>query len=179
MLLPAPRTATPPVKLPAVVTELIGRERELAETAELLARSRVLTLIGSGGSGKTTLAVELARRVSGRHPEGTWLVELAALTDPDLVVQEVAGTLGLDLPPRRTPESALVSQVGERDLLLVLDNCEHLVEACARLVTAILRGCQRVTVLATSREPLRVAGELTWRIPSLASARPHGPAICG
>ena len=163
---------TAPVSLPAAVNELIGRDRELVETAELLARTRALTVTGPGGSGKTSLTIELARRVSERYAEGAWLVELAALTDPKLVVQQVASTLGLDLPPERDPESALILQVADRDLLIVLDNCEHLVDACAGLVTALLRGCPRVIVLATSREPLRVAGEVTWRIPSLALPDP-------
>jgi predicted ATPase len=133
----------------------------------------MLTLTGPGGAGKTTLAVELARQRVARYRDGVFLVELAALADGDLIVEEVAEALGLRLATRQAPVDSLVAQLRNRDLLIVLDNCEHLIDACARTVTALLQGCPEVSILATSREPLRVAGEVSWLTPSLAVPDPE------
>ena len=149
-------------------TSFVGRRRELAEIVQALGRTRLLTLTGPGGAGKTRLAYEAAARLASSYPDGVQAVELASLSRPELVSQTVASVLDVPLPETGTAEVALARQLAERRLLLVLDNCEHLLDACARLATAVLRACPDVVVLATSREPLRVGGEVTWRTPSLA-----------
>ena len=159
--------------LPVRVAELVGRRRELDETARILTNARLLTLTGPGGAGKTTLAIELARQHHARYRDGVFLVELAALADGELIVEEVAEALGLQLPTRQAPVDSLVAQLRSRDLLIVLDNCEHLIDACARTVTELLQGCPEVSILATSREPLRIAGEVSWLTPSLAVPDPE------
>ncbi|HKH78478.1 MAG TPA: hypothetical protein VJ996_00565, partial [Solirubrobacteraceae bacterium] len=155
-------------ELPSQLTSFIGRERELAEAAALLRNSRLLTLTGAGGCGKTRLALELAGQHRGDFADGVWPVELAALGEPELIGPAVAQALDTRLASDRAPEVALAGHIGERQQLLLLDNCEHLVEPVAHLVEALLRHCPRLTVLATSREPLRVPGEVTWRVPSLS-----------
>ncbi|HVD16357.1 MAG TPA: BTAD domain-containing putative transcriptional regulator [Actinomycetota bacterium] len=149
-------------------TSFVGRRRELAEIDQALGRTRLLTLTGPGGAGKTRLAYEAAARLVERYPDGVHVAELASLSRPELVPQTVASVLDVPLPETGTAEVALAMQLAGRRLLLVLDNCEHLLDACARLATAMLRTCPDVVVLATSREPLRVGGEVTWRTPSLA-----------
>ncbi len=154
--------------LPRQLSSFIGRERELAEATALLRNSRLLTLTGAGGCGKTRLALELAAQRFGDFPDGLWPVELAALGEPELIGPAIAQALGTRLASGRPHEVALAGYIGDRQQLLLLDNCEHLVEAVAHLVEALLRHCPRLTVLATSREPLRVPGEVTWRVPSLS-----------
>ncbi|MCC6629843.1 MAG: helix-turn-helix domain-containing protein, partial [Chloroflexi bacterium] len=154
--------------LPTAVTSFIGREREVVEIGRLLATTRLLTLTGAGGVGKSRLALAAARAVQPAYPDGTWLIELAPLADPALVPQAVARALGVMESPGRPLIETLVAALRlRRPLLLVLDNCEHLIDACARLVEALLN-CPTLWVLATSREPLAIGGELTWRAPSLA-----------
>ncbi|MBV9172674.1 MAG: tetratricopeptide repeat protein, partial [Chloroflexi bacterium] len=133
---------------------------------------RLLTLTGAGGIGKTRLALEAARRRAGEDTDGTALVELAALTDPGLVPQAVAAVVDVREQPGRALQDTLVASLQHRQLLLVLDNCEHLIAACAAVAEALLRGCAGLCILATSREPLRVAGETTWRVPSLSLPGP-------
>lgn len=152
--------------LPVAVTSFVGRANEIAVVRRLLSSSRLVTLIGAGGIGKTRLAVEVARRSVGDFPDGAWLVDLAALTDGQLVPQTTMASLGF--APSPTPEAALISLLQPRALLLVLDNCEHLTAACAHLADELLRSCPEVRVLATSRRVLGAAGETTWRVPSLA-----------
>ncbi len=165
------RIASPPgpepiaARLPQQLTSFIGRERELAEIATLLRNSRLLTLTGAGGCGKTRLALELAGQQLEDFSDGVWPVELAALGDPELIGPAVAQALDTRLASDRAAEVALAGHIGDREQLLLLDNCEHLVEPVAHLVEALLRRCPRLTVLATSREPLRVPGEVTWRVP--------------
>jgi predicted ATPase/DNA-binding SARP family transcriptional activator len=154
--------------LPVALTSFIGRERELREVARLLDRSRLLTLTGAGGSGKTRLALEAATARLGACHDGVWLVELAGLGDPALVPAETASALGLTLPSQRPALEGLSAQLSQSRRLLILDNCEHLVAACAGLAGHLLGACSGLRVLATSREPLRVQGEVTWRVPSLA-----------
>lgn len=168
---PAPGSPAPEPpgagRLPAPLTALVGRDRELAETEATLARTRLLTFTGPGGVGKTTLAVELARRRAADYQDGAFLAELGALTDRELVVPQVAGSFGLQLGAQSDPLESLVAQLRRHRALLVLDNCEHLLEECARVTAALLRACPGISVLATSREPLRIQGEIGWRTPSL------------
>jgi predicted ATPase/DNA-binding SARP family transcriptional activator len=159
--------------LPARLTSFVGREREIAEVTGLLARSRLVTLTGTGGCGKTRLALEVAARVVDWFADGAWLVELAALTEGQLVVQAVASTLGLRQRSGRPLTEMLVEYVQPRHLLLLLDNCEHLISDCAALADLLLRACPRLHILATSREALGVAGETRWRVPSLHTPDPR------
>ncbi|MFJ7149151.1 AfsR/SARP family transcriptional regulator [Streptomyces sp. NPDC100445] len=158
--------------LPAQPGPLIGRRRETAEVEALLGRSRLLTLTGSGGCGKTRLALAVAERLTGAYRDGVWFVDLAALTEPHLVPDAVAAVLGLQLPASGSARESLVSQLCGRELLLVLDNCEHLVDACAAVVSEVVARCPGITVLATSRELLRSYGERTFRVPSLSLPDP-------
>jgi len=160
--------AESPNNLPRQLTSFVGRERELAEAAALLRNARLLTLTGAGGCGKTRLALELAGQRFGDFSDGVWPVELAALGEPELIGPAIAQALDTRLASDRAPEVALAGHIGDRQQLLLLDNCEHLVGPVAQLAEALLRRCPRLTVLATSREPLRVPGEVTWRVPSLS-----------
>ncbi|MFF8431305.1 BTAD domain-containing putative transcriptional regulator [Streptomyces sp. NPDC016566] len=167
------RPAAPRHRLPAPATALIGREREMAEVEKLLGRGRLLTLTGAGGCGKTRLALAVAARRGDDFREGAWFVDLAGLAEPHLVPEAVAAALGLQLPPSDGGREALIAQLGGREMLLVLDNCEHLIDACAALVSEVLARCRGVLVLATSREPLRSYGERTFRVPSLGLPDPR------
>jgi non-specific serine/threonine protein kinase len=155
--------------LPRQISTFIGRERELTEVTALLAASPLLTLTGAGGCGKSRLALQAAAGVRGRYPHGVWLVELAAMDSPALVAHAVAAVLGLREDASADPSRLLARHLRNRSLLLVLDNCEHLLQACAELAGAVLQGCPGVTILATSREPLNIAGERRWRVPSLSA----------
>jgi predicted ATPase/DNA-binding SARP family transcriptional activator len=154
------------------LTRFIGRSVELTQVRALLASSRLLTLTGPGGSGKTRLALEIARGAEADAPAAVWWVELAPLADPTLVAQEVAAVLRLVEEPGRTPIQNLAEAVGQRRAVLVLDNCEHLVEACAQLSDGLLRRCPNLTILATSREALGIAGETVWPVPPLSLPLP-------
>jgi predicted ATPase/transcriptional regulator with XRE-family HTH domain len=154
--------------LPTQLTSFIGRGREVAAIQDQLRRARLLTLTGVGGVGKTRLALETAASLVEAFPDGVWLAELAPLADPSVLAQFIAGALGIPEIPGRSVDSAIVDYLRIRQTLLVLDNCEHLVEACAALVTTLIRTCPRLTVLATSREALGVPGEVAWPVPSLA-----------
>jgi non-specific serine/threonine protein kinase len=168
----------PPSSLPAPLTGFVGRERELAEVGQLLDSSRLLTLVGPGGVGKSRLALEVARLQLGRHPDGVWLVDLAPLADPALLARTIASVLGVIEGPRRSLEAALAWVLRDRDLLLVLDTCEHLVEVCAGLVERLLRACPDLRVLATSREPLGIGGEQLYDVAPLTvpAEGEHDPA---
>jgi predicted ATPase/DNA-binding NarL/FixJ family response regulator len=155
--------------LPAPLTRFIGRRTELAEARRMLAETRLLTLAGPGGSGKTRLALELARRVIPEFPDGVWLVELGLVSSGALVSQQVAAALGYR-EAQRQPLASLAAQIGAKRLRLVLDNCEHRVAPAAELIGRLLRGCPALYVLATSREPLGVPGEIVLRVPALAAA---------
>jgi non-specific serine/threonine protein kinase len=163
-----PATARPAHNLPRQLTSLIGRDRELAELRRLVMASHLLTLTGPGGVGKTRLALRLAEVVLPDWADGVWLVELAALADPRLVPEAVAATLGIREQPGRALVQTLAERLGPKHLLLVLDSCEHLVDACAALADHLLRACPELRLLATSREPLRIPGETTWRVDPLA-----------
>jgi len=161
-----------PNNLPQQATSFIGRDKEIAEIKQLLGKTRSLTLTGAGGSGKTRLALQVAADVIDSFSDGVWLVELAALSDPQLVAQSVAGVLGLKEERGKPLAQTVVEHLAGRQVLLVLDNAEHLLAACAQLSTAVLRQCAQAVLLVTSREALRVAGELTYRVPSLPTPNP-------
>jgi predicted ATPase/DNA-binding SARP family transcriptional activator len=146
------------------LTRLVGREREIADVEALATTQRLVTLTGTGGTGKTRLAAELALRLDWQRADSVAWVELAPCTDPLLVAQQVAVTLGL------RDSSALVAALRDRELLLVLDNCEHVVDACAALATTLLENCPQLRIIATSREPLGVAGERVWPVPPIAES---------
>jgi serine/threonine protein kinase len=168
--------SSPSNNLPVPLTSFIGREREMAEVTRLIVGEcdsepsgiRLLTLTGPGGTGKTRLALQVALGLLERFPDGVWLVDLAALADPSLAPQTVASALGLINTAGRPPLELLTRYLAARQALLLLDNCEHLVAACADLAAALLRVCPRLQILATSREGLRFAGETTWPVPALA-----------
>ena len=154
--------------LPNLRTSFVGRETEMIGVKRSLAMTGVLTLTGTGGCGKTRLALEVARNLVGSYPDGVWLVELASLSDPELVPQAVAAALGVHEQPGRPLTETLAKHLGSRRTLLVLDNCEHLIDACARLVDVLINSCSGLRVLATSREALGVAGETNWPLTPLS-----------
>ena len=155
--------------LPAQVSSFIGRDRELAEVRALVGGLRLVTLTGAGGAGKTRLAVQVAAGLADGAGDGVWFVDLAPVGDPDLVAVTVADVLGVRQEPGRPVADTLVEAVGARSLLVVLDNCEHVLDACAKLADALLRGCPNLALLATSREPLGIDGERIYRVPSLGT----------
>ncbi len=156
--------------LPVQFTSFVGREAEIEDVRQILADNRFVTLTGAGGVGKTRLAVQVAADIARGFGGGVWLVDLAPITDPENVADAVIRALGLPDQPGSSTMGILLRFVGDRRMLLVLDNCEHLLDASAALVVALLGGCPAVTVMATSREPIGVAGEVSWRVPSLSLA---------
>ena len=152
------------------LTSFVGRDEQLTQVRELLSQNRLVTLTGAGGVGKTRLAVQIAGQFSGDFSDGVWYVDLAPITDPDLVPLTVAVAFGLPDQPGRSTMDALTRFVADRQMLVVLDNCEHLLDACAALMMALLEACPGLTLLTTSREPIGVAGEVSWRVPSLSLA---------
>jgi non-specific serine/threonine protein kinase len=164
--------------LPVQPTSFIGREHEREHIRALLERAPLVTLTGAGGTGKTRLALAVAADLAGDLPDGLWLVELAPLADPHLVEGAVATALGLRETPGQSLQSIITDHLGDRRALVVLDNCEHLIEAVATLATVLLRDCAHLRVLATSQEGLRVAGESIYRVPSLSVPDPrHLPPL--
>ena len=153
--------------LPIQLTSFVGRADELAAVERLVRGERLVTLTGAGGAGKTRLAVQAAADLADHWPDGVWWVDLGPVTDPALVAELTASTIGVMVEPIGGSRRALALQLRDRRVLVCLDNCEHLLEASAELVEALLRSCPEVSVLATSREPLGVAGETVWRVPSL------------
>ena len=135
--------------------------------------TRLATLCGPGGCGKTRLALAVARDLLEAFEDGVWWVELASLSDPKLVLGAAASTLGVREVPYRSLTEVLVEHLAPKETLLVLDNCEHLVEECATLADALLRACPDLEILATSREPLRIIGEATWMVPSISLPVPQ------
>ena len=174
---PSPQAATPEARpgaqpgLPLQLTRFIGREKEIAEVRRLVSQARLVTLTGAGGSGKTRLALEAAGGLldAYAYSDGVWLVELAPLADPWLVPQGAATALGLPELRGRPVTEVLLNFLRRKQLLLVLDNCEHLVQACAELAESLLRACPQLTILATSREALNIVGETPFMVPTLAS----------
>jgi predicted ATPase/DNA-binding SARP family transcriptional activator len=173
-----PLPASPPptnTNLPVQLTSFVGRARELAELKPLLLANRLLTLTGPGGTGKTRLALQLAEDTDVREPftGGVWLIELAPLADPALVPHTVAATLGVREQPGRPLLDALVDYMRPKTLLLLLDNCEHLIEPCAQLAETLLRAAPGLKILASSREALGIAGEIPYRVPPLSLPDPR------
>jgi predicted ATPase/class 3 adenylate cyclase/Tfp pilus assembly protein PilF len=164
-----------PNNLPQQLTSFIGREKESAEVQALLRKTRLLTLTGSGGSGKTRLSLQVAADVLEDYPDGVWLIELAALTDPTLVTQALAQTLGLREETGKLLFQTLTEHLKPKRTLLVLDNCEHLLSAITRLADGLLRACPGVKILANSREGMGTAGEVVYRVPSLSLPDPKKP----
>jgi len=168
-----PDTAISAGNLPAEQNSFVGRERDLAELAAILRDVRALTLCGPGGIGKTRLALRLAGQELPSFPDGAWMADLSDVMEPRLVAKRVARTLGIVEEPDRPLGETLAAALRSRQLLLIMDTCEHVVDACADLVQLLLASCPRLQVIATSREPLRVRGETVWRVPPLEL--PAGP----
>jgi predicted ATPase len=154
--------------LPEELSTFVGRAAELKEILPLVKSSRLVTLTGLGGSGKTRLGVQVAAELLDETGDGVWLVELAAVTDAGSVPSAMAGILGVAAQPGRGMLDTLVNALAPQRLLIVLDNCEHLVDACAQAADAILRRCPRVHLLATGREPLGISGETIYRVPPMS-----------
>ncbi len=155
---------------PVQLTSFVGRGAQMTDLQKLLVDNRLVTLTGAGGAGKTRLAVEIAARIAADFRDGMWYVDLAPITHPGVVPVTVARAFGLPDQPGRSTMDTLLRFVRDRQMLVVLDNCEHLLDACADLVVTLLGGAPGLTVLATSREPIGVTGEATWRVPSLSVA---------
>src|SRR6202035_4628724 len=154
-------------RLPVQLTSFVGRDAQGTQLRELLAQNRVVTLTGAGGVGKTRLAIQVAARLAGEFSDGVWWVDLAPITDPELVAMTVARGLGLPDQPGRSTMDSLLRFVRGRQMLVVLDHCEHLLDASAELVVALLGSASSLTLLATSREAIGVAGEVSWRVRGL------------
>src|SRR5258706_1688728 len=153
--------------LPYQLASFVGREQEIAQLKELVATNRLVTLTGAGGAGKTRLALEVATQVVESYPDGVWLVELASLSDPGLVLPTLARALGLTEQPGKRLIDTITGHLASKSLLVVLDNAEHLLDACVQLIDRILRCSSSVVMLVTSRQRLGLAGERTYRVPSL------------
>jgi predicted ATPase/class 3 adenylate cyclase len=162
-----------PNNLPQQVTSFVGRERELADISSQLGNTRLLTLFGAGGIGKTRLSLQVAAEVVDDYPDGIWFVDLAPITDAHLVPQAAASVLSVREEVGRPVVEALVKFVSDRKLLLILDNCEHLLDACAELAARLLQSGPHLRILASSRQPLHVAGETTYHVPSLSVPEPQ------
>lgn len=169
---PLRTSAEHPTNMRRQVTSFVGRERELADVGRLLTRSRLVTLVGVGGTGKTRLELQAAGDALERYADGAWLVELAPLSDPELVVSEISRALAVQLEPSRPPIDTMVDFFRSKELLLLLDNCEHLIEAAADVAQQLLGSCPHLSILATSREPLGVDGEAIFSVPSLTMPQP-------
>ncbi|HVQ85959.1 MAG TPA: LuxR C-terminal-related transcriptional regulator [Mycobacterium sp.] len=155
-------------RLPVQLTSFVGRQAEMKGIREALADNRLVTLTGAGGAGKTRLAVQVAAELATDFADGVWYVDLAPITDPEVVPVTVARALGLLDQPGEPTIDLLRRSIRDRRMLMLLDNCEHLLDASADLITGLLSGCPALTLLTTSREPIGVAGEVSWRVPSLS-----------
>jgi predicted ATPase/class 3 adenylate cyclase/DNA-binding CsgD family transcriptional regulator len=154
--------------LPVQLTSFIGRGAEIQDVRQTILANRLVTLTGAGGAGKTRLAIQVAAQMAADFDDGVWYVDLAPITDPDLVPVAMTDALGLAVQPARSTSDTLIRFVAERRMLVLLDNCEHVLDASAALSAALLSACPGLTLLTTSREPIGVAGEVTWQVPSLS-----------
>ena len=155
-------------RLPAEFSSFIGRAGEVAELAALLRASRAITLCGAGGIGKTRLALRLLSRIASEFPDGVWFIDVSEIRQPDLVSAAVAAAAGIDEEPGRPLDDTLCDAVSQREAVLALDNCEHLISACASICQRLLASAPGLRVIATSREPLHVAAEVVWQVPPLS-----------
>lgn len=162
-----------PNNLPVQLTSLIGRETDIAEVKRLFGGTRLLTLTGSGGAGKTRLSLQLAADLLEQFSDGVWFVELARISNPDLVPNTVADVLGMHITEASTPARTLMAYLRDKQTLLILDNCEHVVDGAAHFAEAVLQSCPALKILASSRESLGIMGETAWRLPSLALPDAH------
>jgi predicted ATPase/class 3 adenylate cyclase len=162
-----------PNNLPKAVSGFVGREQELAEVKRLLSTTHLLTLTGSGGCGKTRLSLQIAADLLDTFPGGVWFVELATLSDPARVPSAIAIATGIREDPSKAILTSIAENLHNRTALLILDNCEHLINACAQVTDALLRGCPNLKIMASSREALGILGETIWRVPSL----PEGDSV--
>ncbi|MGH8972789.1 MAG: ATP-binding protein [Acidimicrobiia bacterium] len=167
-----------PNNLPVLVTSFVGRATELAETSALLAERRMVTLTGAGGCGKTRLAIQLGGDIVDRFPDGVWMADLARLSDPDLVPKAIADAVRVAEVPGHRVLDTVVGHLKDGEALLIVDNCEHLLDASVEVVEPLLRACPGLRVLATSREPLGAEGEATYRVPSLTLPADARDADC-
>lgn len=161
-------TSPPKNNLPLQLTNFIGREKDKAEILNLLAGQRLVTLVGAGGIGKTRLSLEVAREALITFPDGLWFIELAPVSDPALVSQAIVNTLGLIEQANRSFQTILTDFLRKKKALLIFDNCEHLIQACAQLTEALLRACSNLKILATSREALGISGEFACNVDTLS-----------
>jgi predicted ATPase/DNA-binding SARP family transcriptional activator len=159
--------------LPIQLSSFIGREREVRQIVQLLEGAKALTLTGPGGTGKTRLGIEAAATLIGSRRDGVWLVELAAVSEPALVIQAIADVFDVREQQAESHLDLVIDYLAGRQVLLVLDNCEHLVDACATVAQAMLSACPDLKIVATSRQPLRIPGEVVFRVPSLPVPDPH------
>jgi predicted ATPase len=173
---PPLRTLTAmPNNFPVPVTSFVGRADDVAALCRVLKEERLLTLVGAGGVGKTRLALQVGAELLELFPDGAWIVDLAGLSDPDLVTNAAATAVGVREQPTRPMIETLCDHLLGRRTLIILDNCEHLIDACAVLAERLIVSCAAITVLATSREALNVSGEITWRLRSLSRPDPGAP----
>ena len=170
---PLPSATKPSHNLPGQLTSFIGREREIVEVCQQVRQHRLVTLNGSGGTGKTRLALRVAEELLDEFPDGIWYVELAPIVEPESIAQEIISRLGLQNDATGSPQSILINYLRRKKLLLLLDNCEHLLDACAQLAARLLQQCPHISLLATSRESLGIAGEIAYRVPSLSATDPE------
>jgi predicted ATPase len=154
---------------------LIGREAELAEIKSQLASHRLVTLTGAGGVGKTRLAIEAGRGLLDRYPDGVWLAELAPLNEAQLVASIIGEVLGVSFSAPAAAVETLAAALKGKQLLLIIDNCEHVIAEAARVAEALIRACPRLSILAASRERLAIAGESVIRVPSLQTPQANAP----
>ena len=170
---PAPSRSAPlPGNLPQSLGPLIGRDGEIARCLSLMEQSRLVTITGTGGAGKTRMALALGAAAAERHADGVWLVELASLATPELVPETIAALFGLNVQAGRAAIQVVASYLRQKEVLLILDNCEHIAAEAARVAETILEGCALVSILATSREPLKLPHEQNYRLPSLGLPDP-------
>ena len=165
---PPLNTLTRRHNLPLQLTSFIGREKEIADVTRLLEKSRLVTLTGSGGTGKTRLSIEVGNELLHQYPDGVWIVEFAPISDAKLVPSTTAIAIGLREEPQRPVLETLCDYLREKKILIILDNCEHLIEACAQLADMLLHACPDIRILASSRESLSIAGETSYIVPSLS-----------
>jgi predicted ATPase/class 3 adenylate cyclase len=162
-----------PNNLPQQLTSFVGREQEVENLQTLLSKHRLITLAASGGSGKTRLALQVAANMLEHYPDGAWLVELASINDPNLVARTVADALGVTEQSGQPIQTTLASELKQKRMLLILDNCEHLLSSAGMVADHLLRNCSNLTILATSREALGISGEFTHRVPTLSLPDPR------